>query len=56
VKEELKGVEKVYTLELNSTGQLATYLKMFGIQAEPILKYTGRPFIFEELKEKFQKL
>jgi 2-oxoglutarate ferredoxin oxidoreductase subunit alpha len=56
VKEELKGVERVYTLELNSTGQLATYLKMFGIQAEPILKYTGRPFIFEELKEKFQKL
>jgi 2-oxoglutarate/2-oxoacid ferredoxin oxidoreductase subunit alpha len=56
VKDELRGVEKIYTLELNSTGQLATYLKMYGIEAEPVLKYTGRPFIFEELKEKFQKL
>jgi 2-oxoglutarate ferredoxin oxidoreductase subunit alpha len=54
VKENLRGVEKIYTIELNSTGQLATYLKMFGIQANPILKYTGRPFIFEELKEKFK--
>jgi 2-oxoglutarate ferredoxin oxidoreductase subunit alpha len=56
VRDELRGVEKVYTLELNSTGQLATYLKMYGIEAEPVLKYTGRPFIFEELKEKFKKL
>jgi 2-oxoglutarate ferredoxin oxidoreductase subunit alpha len=56
VKEELKGVERIYTLELNSTGQLSNYLRMFGIQTEPILKYTGRPFIFDELKEKFQEL
>jgi len=54
MKEALAGVEKIYTLELNSTGQLSTYLKMFDIKAQPILKYTGRPFIFEELREKFK--
>ena len=56
VKKELKGVRKIYTLELNSTGQLANYLKMFGIRAIPLLKYTGRPFFISELKEKFKKL
>jgi 2-oxoglutarate ferredoxin oxidoreductase subunit alpha len=55
VKEELKGIKKVFTLEMNATGQLANYLKRFGILAEPILKYTGRPFFIDELREKFKK-
>jgi 2-oxoglutarate ferredoxin oxidoreductase subunit alpha len=55
VKEELKGVKKVFTLEMNATGQLANYLKRFGILAKPILKYTGRPFFIDELREKFKK-
>ncbi len=56
VKKELKGVKKIFTLEMNSTGQLANYLKKFGILAQSILKYTGRPFFVDELKEKFKKL
>jgi len=56
VKEELKGVKKVFTLEMNATGQLANYLKRFGILVQPILKYTGRPFFIDELREKFKKI
>jgi len=55
VKSYLKKAKKIFTIELNSLGQYAQFLKRYGIFAKPILKYTGRPFFIEELEEEIKK-
>ncbi len=53
VKEALRGTKKIICVENNATGQLAKLLRAHGIETdEKILKYDGRPFCLEELKEK----
>lgn len=52
----LLGVEKIISVEDNATGQLARLVKYYGFKAdEKILKYDGRPFCLEELKERLEK-
>jgi 2-oxoglutarate ferredoxin oxidoreductase subunit alpha len=49
-KEALVGVEKIFCVENNATGQLAHIISSYGIGVdEKILKYDGRPFTVEEL-------
>ena len=55
IKSFLKNAKKIFTIELNSLGQYAQFLKRYGILAKPILKYTGRPFFIEELEEEIKK-
>jgi 2-oxoglutarate ferredoxin oxidoreductase subunit alpha len=56
MKEYLAGVKKVITIEANATAQLAQLLNWQGIKVDDsILKYTGRPFFVEELKEELIK-
>jgi len=55
VKSYLKKAKKIFTLELNSLAQYAQFLKRYGILAKPILKYTGRPFLIEELEKEIKK-
>jgi 2-oxoglutarate ferredoxin oxidoreductase subunit alpha len=52
----LDGVGKWAVVENNSTGQLARLIQM-ELQKKPdgnILKYTGRPFMTEEIVESFR--
>ncbi len=52
IKEALFGVEKIICVENNSSGQLAQVLSEHGIKVDKkILKYDGRPFIIDELRE-----
>lgn len=54
-KAALKGVNFLISAETNASGQMAKYLTMNGIEVDrKILKYTGRPFTPEELKEKIK--
>ena len=56
MEEALSGVKKVFTVETNATAQLAQLLRSQGIKVDgSILKYTGRPFFIEELKEELIK-
>jgi 2-oxoglutarate ferredoxin oxidoreductase subunit alpha len=51
----LKGVKKVFTVELNTTGQMAKLLNQNGIKVDgKILKYNGRPFLAKEIEEKLK--
>lgn len=52
---ELRGVKKIFTVELNSLGQFSNLLIKSGIFSEPILKYSGRPFFVEELERKLKE-
>jgi 2-oxoglutarate ferredoxin oxidoreductase subunit alpha len=53
--EALKGVKKIFTVELNTTGQMAKLLNQNGIKVDgKILKYTGRPFFAKEIEEKLK--
>lgn len=54
MKQALNGVKKVIVAELNSRGQLALFLKQYGIKTESILKSTGRPFTVDELVGKIK--
>ncbi len=57
MKDALKGVKKVICVELNATGQLSQILRYYGIEThEKVLKYDGRPFTVEELREKLREL
>ncbi len=57
VIKELKGVKKLIDVEMNSTGQLGKILAGNGIKVDKsILKYDGRPFAQDELKEKILKI
>jgi len=52
-KEALKGVNKIICVENNATGQLADFVKFYGINVDKrILKYDGRPFSLDELEKK----
>jgi 2-oxoglutarate ferredoxin oxidoreductase subunit alpha len=56
MKTALSGVKKIFTIETNATAQLAQFLNCQGIKVDgSILKYTGRPFFIEELKEELKK-
>jgi 2-oxoglutarate ferredoxin oxidoreductase subunit alpha len=49
----LKGVRKIFSVELNTTGQMAKLLNQNGIKVDgKILKYNGRPFLAKEIEEK----
>jgi 2-oxoglutarate ferredoxin oxidoreductase subunit alpha len=56
IEKALNGVKKVFSVELNSTGQMAKVLNQNGITVEgKILKYDGRPFLAKEIEEKLKK-
>ncbi len=56
IKKALEKVEKVFTVELNTMGQLAKVLNQNGIKVDgQILKYDGRPFFPKEIEEKLPK-
>jgi len=56
VKRALSGVKKLISVETNATAQLAQVLRAHDVKVnDSILKYTGRPFFVEELKEKLIK-
>ena len=57
MREVLKGVEKLFSIELNTTGQMAKVLNSQGIKVDgKILKYNGRPFFVKEIEDKLKKL
>jgi 2-oxoglutarate ferredoxin oxidoreductase subunit alpha len=48
----LKGTQRLMDVECNATGQLARLAGLYGVRADDrILKYDGRPFSLEDLKE-----
>jgi len=52
MQKALKGVKKIILVETNSLGQMEQILNSYGIKVDKkILKYTGRPFLPEELKK-----
>ncbi len=56
IKKEFENIEKVISVELNATSQMASVLKMHGIRVDVnINKYDGRPFTVEELKREIEK-
>ncbi|MEA2092660.1 MAG: 2-oxoacid:acceptor oxidoreductase subunit alpha [Patescibacteria group bacterium] len=57
MEEALSGVEKIISVETNATGQLSKVLQCNGFKVdEEILKYDGRPFTVDELREKLKDL
>jgi len=55
MREALKGVKKIFSVELNATSQMAKVLNQKGIKVDgKILKYTGRPFFAKEIEEKLK--
>jgi len=57
MKEVLSGTSKIICVETNATGQLAKMLRCYGTEVEgQVLKYDGRPFTIEELKERIESL
>jgi len=56
IKKAASGVKKLISVETNASAQLAQVLRAHDIKVnDSILKYTGRPFFVEELKEKLIK-
>ena len=52
MKEALEGVKKLIVIETNALGQMEKVLNCYGIKPQGrILKYTGRPFVPEEIEE-----
>ena len=52
-RKALDGVERIISVETNSTGQLARLIKSHGFEADDlILKYDGRPFSVDDLEER----
>lgn len=57
VKKAMSGVTRVISVEENATGQLATLAEQHGIAVyDRILRYDGRPFSPEDLREKVKEL
>ncbi|MDA3815197.1 MAG: pyruvate ferredoxin oxidoreductase, partial [Patescibacteria group bacterium] len=57
MEEALSGVEKIISVETNATGQLSKVLQCNGFKVdEEILKYDGRPFSVDELREKLTRV
>jgi 2-oxoglutarate ferredoxin oxidoreductase subunit alpha len=55
MKKALEGVKKIFSVELNASGQMAKVLNRYGIKVDgKILKYTGRPFLAKEIEEKLK--
>lgn len=53
----LKGVKKIISVEMNSSGQMAKVLDSHGFKVDTkILKYSGRPFFVEEIERKLKKI
>ncbi|MBI5123840.1 MAG: 2-oxoacid:acceptor oxidoreductase family protein [Candidatus Omnitrophica bacterium] len=53
IKDALKGVKKIISVENNATGQLGALLRGYGIKIdEEILRYDGRPFAVDELEDR----
>ena len=57
VREEIKKAKKVFIVEQNSTGQLGRLIReKTGIKIKDrILRYDGRPFVRDKLKEEILK-
>lgn len=54
IKEALKGVKKLVSVEMNTFGQMAEVLRGYGIKVDgKILKYTGRPFFAREIEAQY---
>lgn len=54
-KAAIKGVNKIISVENNSTGQLVKLLNQHGFKVDQqILKYDGRPFSLDELEAKLR--
>jgi 2-oxoglutarate ferredoxin oxidoreductase subunit alpha len=57
IKKQIKGANKLISVECNSTGQLSILLSQYGIKVDKqILKYDMRPFTPEDLELKLKKL
>ena len=57
IKEALKGVNKIISIETNALGQMEKVLNCYGIKPDNrILKYDSRPFLPEEIEEKLNKI
>jgi 2-oxoglutarate ferredoxin oxidoreductase subunit alpha len=57
MRKALEGVKKIFSVELNASGQMAKVLNRYGIKVDgKILKYTGRPFLAKEIEEQLKKL
>ena len=53
----MRGVERLISVEVNQTGQLARLVSQFGYPPEStVLKYDGRPFTVEELDARLGKV
>ena len=56
-KRALEGVGKIICVENSATSQLARHISRYGITAsDSILKYDGRPFSVEELRERAREV
>ena len=57
MERSLGGVKKSFSVELNSTGQMAKVLNQNGIKVDgKILKYNGRPFLAKEIEENLARV
>lgn len=57
LRDTLEGLERVITVECNSTGQFSRLARSNGFDLkEQILKYDGRPFSMEELESEIKKV
>lgn len=57
LRDALKGLERIITVECNSTGQLSRLARSYGFDLkEQILKYDGRPFSLDELEAEIGKV
>ncbi len=53
----LRGVKKLISVEMNSSGQMAKVLNSQGFKVDgKILKYSGRPFFAEEIEKKLKQI
>jgi len=50
IKKEIEKSKEVYVVENNSTGQLADLIEGLGVKVKRVLKYDGRPFSKEDVK------
>jgi 2-oxoglutarate ferredoxin oxidoreductase subunit alpha len=57
LKKALEGVERVISVECNSTAQLARLAGFFGFKIQDrILKYDGRPFSLNDLESELGRV
>jgi len=56
IERALKGVKKIFSVEMNAFGQMAKILNCQGIKInKKILKYTGRPFFAKEIEKEVKE-